>query len=126
MIPLETRRQMIERNKGPMSICYQCELLGIARSSLYYTPSKASNKDLQLVEELDKLYLEDPTRGTRRMTNELRKIGYYVGRCHVRILMQVMRLKTIYCRPRTTIIDPASCKYPYLLRNLNIHSLNQA
>lgn len=60
MIPLETRRQMIERDEGPMSICYQCELLGIARSSLYYTPSKASNKDLQLMEELDKLYVEDP------------------------------------------------------------------
>jgi putative transposase len=125
MIPLETRRQMIERDEGPMSICYQCELLGIARSSLYYTPSKASNKDLQLMEELDKLYLEDPTRGTRRMTNELRKIGYHVGRCHVRTLMQVMRLKTVYCRPRTTIIDPARYKYPYLLRNLDIHSPNQ-
>ncbi|NLH78321.1 MAG: IS3 family transposase [Acidobacteria bacterium] len=125
MIPLETRRQMIERDEGPMSICYQCELLGIARSSLYYTPSRASNKDLKLMEELDKLYLEDPTRGTRRMTNRLRKMGYKVGRCHVRTLMQVMRLKTVYCKPRTTIIDPARYKYPYLLRNLDIHSPNQ-
>jgi putative transposase len=116
---------MIERNEGPMSICYQCELLGIARSSLYYTPSKASNKDLQLMEELDKLYTKDPTRGTRRMTNELRKMSYKVGRCHVRTLMQIMRLKTVYCRPRTTIIDPARYKYPYLLRNLDIHSPNQ-
>ena len=73
-----------------MSICYQCELLSIARSSLYYTPSKTSSKDLQLMEELDKLYLEDPARGTRRMANELRKRGYSVGRCHVRTLMQVM------------------------------------
>jgi putative transposase len=125
MIPLETRRQMIERDKGPMSICYQCELLGIARSSLYYTPSKASTKDLKLMEDLDKLYLEDPTRGTRRMTNELRKKGHQVGRHHVRTLMQVMRLKTVYCKPRTTIIDPARYKYPYLLRNLDIHSPNQ-
>jgi len=125
MIPLEARRQMIEREEGSMSICYQCELLGIARSSLYYTPSKASNKDLQIMEELDRLYLEDPTRGTRRMTNELRKKGHHVGRCHVRTLMQVMRLKTVYCRPRTTIIDPARYKYPYLLRNLDIQSPNQ-
>ena len=82
-------------------------------------------KDLQVMEELDKLYLEDPTCGTRRMTNELRKKGHCVGRCHVRTLMQVMRLKTVYCRPRTTIIDPARYKYPYLLRNLDIHSPNQ-
>ncbi|MBP7731800.1 MAG: IS3 family transposase [Bacteroidales bacterium] len=108
-----------------MSICYQCELLGITRSSLYYTPSKASTKDLKLMEELDRLYLEDPTRGTRRMTNELRKKGHQVGRCHVRTLMQIMRLKTVYCRPRTTIIDSARYKYPYLLRNLVIQRPNQ-
>jgi putative transposase len=125
MIPLESRRQMIDRDEGPISICYQCELLGIARSSLYYTPSKASNKDLQLMEELDRLYLEDPTRGTRRMAQELQKKEYKVGRCHVRTLMQIMRLKTVYCRPRTTVIDPARYKYPYLLRNLDINRPNQ-
>jgi len=74
---------MVDREEGQMSICYQCELLGIARSTLYYTSSKASTKDLKLMEELDRLYLEDPTRGTRRMTNELRKKGHRVGRCHV-------------------------------------------
>lgn len=125
MISLGTRRQMIERDGGSLTICYQCELLGIARSSLYYTPSKASNKDIKLMEELDRLYIEDPTRGTRRMTNELRKKAYKVGRCHVRTLMQIMRLKTVYCRPRTTIIDPAKYKYPYLLRNLDINTPNQ-
>ena len=66
---------------------------------------------------LDELYLEDPTRGTRRMSKELKKLGYQCGRHHTRTLMQRMRLKTVYCRPRTTIIDKTSYKYPYLLRN---------
>ena len=39
--------------------------------------------------------------------------------------MQIMRLKTVYCRPRTTVIDPAKYKYPYLLRNLEITRANQ-
>lgn len=125
MIPLQLRKEMIDRDEGSKSICNQCELLGIARSTLYYTPSKANDQDLQLMEELDRLYLEDPTRGTRRMTKELRKMGYQVGRCHVRRLMQIMRLKTVYCRPRTTVIDPAKYKYPYLLRNLAIVKPNQ-
>ena len=34
------------------------------------------------MEMLDKLYLEDPTRGTRRMSHELQKKGHKVGRCH--------------------------------------------
>lgn len=116
---------MIDRKESPMSICHQCELLGIARSSLYYTPSKAGEKDLQLMEALDRLYCEDPTRGTRRMARELQKQGHQAGRHHVRTLMQIMRLKTVYCRPRTTIIDPARHKYPYLLRKLEIEKPNQ-
>ena len=125
MIPLDIRKMMIDREKDSMSICQQCEMLSMARSTLYYTPSMANDKDLQLMKELDQLYIEDPTRGTRRMSKELKKKGYQVGRCHVRRLMQIMRLKTVYCRPRTTVIDPAKYKYPYLLRNLEITRANQ-
>ena len=125
MIPLDIRKTMIDRKKDSMSICQQCEMLSMARSTLYYTPSMANDKDLQLMKELDQLYIEDPTRGTRRMSKELKKKGYQVGRCHVRRLMQIMRLKTVYCRPRTTVIDPAKYKYPYLLRNLEITRANQ-
>ena len=39
--------------------------------------------------------------------------------------MRVMRLKTVYCRPRTTVIDPVKYKYPYLLRNIKIDKPNQ-
>lgn len=125
MIPLEMRKGFIETGDDQMSICKQCELLSIARSTLYYTPSKALDKDLKIMLELDKLYMEDPTRGTRRMNKELRKLGYRIGRCHVRSLMRTMRLKTVYCMPRTTISDPAKYKYPYLLRNLKIVRPNQ-
>ncbi len=120
MIPLDIRKEMINKDDKAKSICNQCELLVLARSTLYYTPTRANDRDLKLMEELDRLYLEDPTRGTRRMTKELRKMGYMVGRTHVRTLMQIMRLKTVYCRPRTTVIDPTKYKFPYLLRGLDI------
>lgn len=125
MIPLDLRKELIDSGKGPLSISKQCELLSVARSTLYYTPSKVNTEDLQVMEELDWLYQEDPTRGTRRMAKELKKKNYRIGRCHVRKLMQTMRLKTVYCLPRTTISDPAQYKYPYLLRNLKIVRPNQ-
>ena len=125
MIPVDTRKDMIDRDEGALSICHQCELLGLSRSTLYYTPSKTNQADLRIMEALDRLYLEDPTRGTRRMRDELTKLGFRTGRHHVRTLMQIMRLKTVYCRPRTTVIDPGKHKYPYLLRNLNIARPNQ-
>jgi len=120
LIPLDIRREMIDKSDNAMSICNQCELLGLARSTLYYTQATTNARDINLMKELDRLSLEDPTRGTRRMTKELKKIGNQVGRTHVRTLMQIMRLKTVYCRPRTTVIDPAKFKFPYLLRNLPI------
>lgn len=125
MISLDIRKSMIDKEREAVSICKQCELLGMARSTLYYTPSMAKDKDLEIMKELDRLYLEDPTRGTRRMSKELKKNGYQAGRYHVRTLMQIMRMKTVYCRPRTTVIDPAKYKYPYLLRNLKIDRSNQ-
>ena len=126
MIPNTDRRQMIERTEEAATIVHQCHLLDLPRSTLYYTPSKAyCEKDLRMMALLDWLHLEDPTRGTRRMRNELVKAGFEVGRCHVRTLMSVMRSRTVYCRPRTTISDPTKYKYPYLLRNLEIERPNQ-
>lgn len=128
MIPVETKKTMIATQKDKtLSIQQQCALLSLARSSFYHHPRAFfhHNKDLEIMEELDRLYLEDPTRGTRRMANELRKKGYRIGRCHTRTLMRTMRLKTVYCQPRTTVIDPARYKYPYLLRNLEVTRPNQ-
>jgi hypothetical protein len=53
-------------------------MLGLARSTLYYTPAVKDEKDLLLMKELDRLYLEDSTRGTRRMAKERCKLGLQV------------------------------------------------
>lgn len=125
MIPFEQLKEMIERDNKVFSICHQCELLGISRSSLYYTPSVADPLELEIMKEIDLLYIQDTTRGTQRMHKALRSKGYTIGRYKVRSLMRLMRIKTVYCKPRTTICDPAKYKYPYLLRNLPITEANQ-
>jgi len=103
----------------------QCNLLNLHRSGIYYTPKNESTLDLEIMTQIDKLHIQDPTLGTRRMKVMLHDIGYKIGRVHVRTLMRKMRIKVIYCRPRTTIIDPAKYKYPYLLGNLKITRPNQ-
>jgi len=125
MIPFEQLKDMIDRDHKEFSICHQCELLGINRSSLYYTPSVADSLESEIMKEIDLLYNQDPTRGTRRMHKALRSKGYNIGRYKVRSLMRLIRIKTVFCKPRTTICDPAKYKYPYLLRNLPITEANQ-
>lgn len=125
LIPIENRKAMIDKSKSELSICHQCDLLSLNRSTFYYTGSQIKDPDLEITRILDELYTQDPTRGTRRMSKALQRRGFMVGRQKARSLMQLMRIKTIYCLPRTTVIDPARYKYPYLLRNLPITHSNQ-
>lgn len=124
-MPTSEKLNLVDMLDSEISIAHQCRLLSLSRSRLYYTPKGVSSQELEMMRLLDEFYTEDPTRGTRRMCNELCKRGYNIGRRRTRRLMQVMRLKTIYCRPRTTVIDPGQYKYPYLLRNLSIERVNQ-
>lgn len=121
----QEKKDMIDSNSTTMSVSQQCKMLDLNRSTLYYKPVGVNTRDLSMMLELDKLYIEDPTRGTRRMRDELVKLGFTIGRWHTRSLMQIMRMKTIYCRPRTTVITPGDYKFPYLLRNLDISRVNQ-
>lgn len=127
VMPLHQRRKLIDlglSRPGPgkrrLTIARQCEVLEITRSSLYYKPRPASEADLHLMRLLDELHLEDPTRGTRRMSIELKAMKELVGRYKVRTLMRRMRLKCVFRQPRTTVIDAVKYKHPYLLRGLAI------
>ena len=61
---------MVERG-GRLSVRRQSELLGLSRSSLYYTPRGASAEDLALMRRLDELYLKHPFYGSRQMVRHL-------------------------------------------------------
>ena len=58
--------------------------------------------------------MEEPTYGSRRIRDELFKLGYNVGRKRVRRLMRVMGLEPIYPKPRLSISGKEHKKYPYL------------
>ena len=98
----------------------QCALLGLSRSGLYYRPRAVAAGDLALMRLLDKIHLEMPFYGSRKMTAQLRREGHAVNRKRVRRLMRHMGLQTIYRRPRTTVPHPGHKMYPYLLRGVAV------
>lgn len=60
-----------------MSIKKQCKLLGVPRSSFYHKAErKCDLSDELLMRAIDRIYMEEPTYGSRRMLDELRKLGY--------------------------------------------------
>jgi len=116
---------MIEK-KDELSVRRQCELVNVSRNRVYREPSEMSEADLRIMEHLDRLHLEDPSAGARRLSSYLKRDGFgRVGRRRVRRLMRLMAMEAIYPRPRTTIITGQAGRYPYLLRNLSIDRPNQ-
>jgi putative transposase len=104
----------------------QCELLGVSRSSLDYVPVAESQTNVQIKRQLDEIYLRDPCLGSRRLVTVLeRDHGISVNRKRIQRLRNEMGVATIYCEPRTTIVDKANRIYPYLLRDLAITRADQ-
>jgi putative transposase len=119
------RLAMIDRRHGALPVVRQCELLGVARSSVYYEPVPADPADLDLMRRIDEQYLRTPFYGSRRMTAWLRREGHEVGRKRVRRLMGLMGIEAIYQKPNTSRKHPENKIYPYLLRDLTIDRVNQ-
>ena len=116
---------MIEPGHPQLSIRRQCELVGLNRSTFYYTPAEESDLNLHLMRLIDTYYTKAPFYGYRKMAVRLGKRGYAVNHKRVARLMQNMGLQAVYPRPRTSIPDQQHKKYPYLLRGLDITRPNQ-
>lgn len=107
---------MIEPTVG-LSITKQCELLSMSRGFFYYHPAELTAKDLHVMEKLDELFTEHPTRGTRRLRQALKKRwGLVAGRDNVRRLMRIMGITAIDPKKNLSGANQAHKKYPYLLR----------
>jgi putative transposase len=103
----------------------QCQLLGISRSSLYYQPVSPSDEPLTLLRLIDQQYLATPFYGSRRMTAQLARQGYDINRKRVQRLMRQLGLQAVYPKPKLSIRHPEHKIYPYLLRGVDIVSVNQ-
>jgi putative transposase len=109
-----------------MSIKEQCELAGVPRSSYYFRPRRESKAgDEVLMRAIDRVYMEEPTFGTRRMRDALRGQGHEIGRCRVRRLMRCMGIEPIYPKPRLSLPEKEHKLYPYLLRDMEISASNE-
>ena len=116
---------MVQEDHAKLSIVRQCKLLKLSRSGFYYRSSGETAYNIGLMREIDKAALEWPFFGVRQMSRYLRHLGYQVGVKRIRRLMRLMGIEAIYQKPRTTIPEQKSKRYPYLLRDLKITASNQ-
>lgn len=99
--------------------------MDLPRSSYYYTSCPESLFNLSVMRAMDKLYTDHPYYGKRRMSVNLKKLGYEVGIELSRTLMKRMRIEAIYQKPNLSKPNPNHKVYPYLLRGVKIERVNQ-
>ena len=116
---------MVDRQRPLLSVVRQCKLLDISRSGLYYQSAGVSDEDLNLMKLIDRQYMATPFYGARKIAAWLKSERHSVNRKRVRRLMQLMGLRAISRRPRTSKPAPGNKIYPYLLNDLKITRPNQ-
>jgi len=116
---------LIDPNNGQLSITRQCKILGIPKSSFYYTPVPESKENLQIMRLMDEQYLKTPFYGVRRMHYYVLQHGYLANIKRIRRLLRLMNQEAIYPKPNLSRPGQGHKIYPYLLKNLEINRVNQ-
>jgi putative transposase len=123
--------EQVREEHPEMSIERLCELMGVSRSWYYERPSGAekekAKKNVALRDAIERIVLEFPGYGYRRVTAALRRAGWRVN--HKRVL-RIMRQESLLCQLKrrfvpTTDSAHAFARYPNLIKDIEIYRLDQ-
>ena len=116
---------LIEPLHSEISVQRQCELLGLSRSSYYYTACSEDPLNLQLMRMIDEEHMKFPFYGYPRMCLHLSKLlGRNLNEKRIYRLMQKLRIRAVFPRLKTSVSAKGHTIYPYLLRGLKISQPN--
>lgn len=120
------RKKAVELYGEKITVQRKCELLSVARSTMYYQAKPLENTDDVIVlNEIRDIYQESPFYGYRRILVALRQKGFIVNHKKLQRLLNIAGIKAIYPSKKTSIKNSKDKVYPYLLRDLIIDRPNQ-
>ena len=106
-----------------------CQMTGLSRASFYRSrmPRQATSVEMELRDEMQKIAVEWPTYGYRRMTGELQHRGWAVN--HKRVL-RMMREDNLLCVRRRAFVVTTDSRHhlpvhPNLTRGWKPSAINQ-
>lgn len=105
-----------------LSVRQQCEILGIGRSSIYYTlrAKVLSVEQLALLRLVDEIYTKYPFFGTRQMSSYISLHYHPCQRHEIRWVYEQLSLRSLAPGPHTSKPHPENKVYPYLLHDVEI------
>lgn len=116
------RRELVSKDRGEVPVSRACELTEVSRSDYYRSLARKNDRNWNVRCGMLDATRDHPEYGYRRITAELRGLGYAVnGKRVLRLMRQGGRLCKLRGRPRgprTTDSDHALPVYPDLTRGL--------
>jgi putative transposase len=114
---------------GALSIARQCQVLALSRAAYYRRRAggQEPTPDIALRDQIQRIALEWPAYGYRRITAELRRRGWAVNRKHV---LRLMRADSLLCLRkrgfvRTTDAEHRLFVYPNVVPELTVSGPDQ-
>lgn len=121
--------EQVREEHPEMSIEKLCELMGVSRWWYYerLSAEEKARKDVVLRDAIERIVLEFPGYGYRRVTAALRREGWEVN--HKRVL-RIMREESLLCQLKrrfkaTTDSAHSFKRYPNLIKDIEIDGLDQ-
>jgi len=117
----------VTNDRGPLPVARACDLLDLSRSWYYARLPPRREEDLALQDEIEKIVVEFPGYGYRRVTAELRRRELRANHKRVLRIMGEQSWLCRLCRPgrRTTFSGHGLPVYPNLLTGAEIRGLDQ-
>ena len=117
------------RKTNDLSVRRQCELLGVTRSKVYYSPKSPNEEAIERKERImsliDYWHVANPAWGARKIRVLLRNEGYSVSRKTIQKYMREMAIYPIYPRTNTSKCNYKEGILPYLLKGCVARFPNQ-
>src|SRR5580693_2333190 len=106
-----------------------CQMIGLSRAGFYRwrVPQQVSPVDIELRDEMQKVALEWPAYGYRRITSELKQRGFAVNHKHI---LRMMREDNLLCVRRRGFVVTTDSRhmlpvYPNLAGGMKLSAVNQ-
>lgn len=129
MYELISQENQITAPVSPLPTARMCQALSVNRADYYRWLNKAGtgNGDMELRDQIQRIALEMPAYGYRRITHELRRQGMVAN--HKRVL-RLMRQDNLLCLRKKRIVRTTDSHhglgvYPNLVPELVVSSLDQ-
>lgn len=121
--------ELIEENKNKIAINSSCRIFNISRDAFYHWQKVKDmpRTDVDIRDEIEKIVLEFPGYGYRRVTHELKRRGHFVNH---KTVLRIMREESLLCHIKRSFIRTTDSAhsffvYPNLARDLVLAKINQ-